>query len=71
MKKHVQQNIDDIINFTDLSQTASNHINDKKDNQLMLNNSDNKENFNNKQKITSFVEETNNDKINNHSNMKN
>lgn len=72
MKKNVQQNIEEIINFTDLLQATNSKIGDKKDNQLMLNNSgmENKdENKNNKQGISALVEETNN-KNNNETNIK-
>ena len=65
MKKNVQQNIEEIINFTDLFQATNIKINDKKDNQLILNNSGEKKQDiqNNKQIISTLVEETNyNDK---------
>ena len=67
MKKNVQQNIEEIINFTDALQATNVKINDKKDNQLILNNSrENKPDIpNNKQGISALVEEIkNNDKIN-------
>ena len=67
MKKNVQQNIEEIINFTDLFQATNIKINDKKDNQLILNNSvENKQDLqNNKQVISTLVEEIyNNDKNN-------
>ena len=67
MKKNVQQNIEEIINFTDALQATNIKINDKKDNQLILNNSkENKPDIpNNKQGISALIEETNNnDKIN-------
>ena len=72
MKKNVQQNIEEIINFTDLLQATKSKIADKKDNQLMLNSSgiENKdENKNNKQGISALVEETNNNN-NNETNIK-
>jgi hypothetical protein len=64
MKKNVQQNIEEIINFTDIFQATNSKINDKKDNTLMLNNlgSENKteiENQNDKKGISILVEETN------------
>ena len=64
MKKNVQQNIEEIINFTDIFQATNTKINDKKDNTLMLNNlgSENKteiENQNDKKGISILVEETN------------
>ena len=73
MKKNEKQNIEEIINFTDIPQGATNmKINDKKDNQIMFNNSgfDNKpENDlrNNKKRITNLVDEVSNkdDIINN------
>ena len=68
MKKNVQQNIEEIINFPD--QATNSKIVDKKDNQLMLNNSGSEikeENTNDKKVITTLVEETNihNDNNNN------
>ncbi len=66
MKKNEQQNIEEIINFTDMGQaTGILKINDKKDNQLMLNSSgtDNKSDNdikNNKGGMTGLVEEINN-----------
>ena len=68
MKKNVQQNIEEIINFPD--QATNSKIVDKKDNQLMLNNSGSEikeENTNDKKGITTLVEETNihNDNNNN------
>ena len=62
-KKNVQQNIEEIINFTDL-QATNIKINDKKDNQLILNNSgENKQEIkNNKKGISTLVEETNSNK---------
>jgi hypothetical protein len=65
MKKNVQQNIDEILNFTDLLQATNNSkITEKKDNQLMFNNSssENKQeiqNQNNKEGISQLVEESN------------
>lgn len=74
MKKNEQQNIDLIINFTDITDGK---INDKKNNQLQLNNSgaDNTqeiENQKNKEGITALVEEANsstNNSANNQSNI--
>ena len=67
MKKNVQQNIEEIINFTDVLQSTNGKISDRKDNQLILNNSgvENKpdiENDNQKEKngIAQLVEESNN-----------
>ena len=66
MKKNEQQNIEEIINFTDMGQaTGILKIYDKKDNQLMLNSSgaDNKSDNdikNNKGGMTGLVEEINN-----------
>ena len=71
LKKNVQQNIEEIINFTDILQATNSKITDKKDNQLMLNNSgsENKEdNTNDKKGITALVEETNNHDNNNNNN---
>ena len=70
MKKNVQQNIEEIINFTDLFQATNIKINDKKDNQLILNNSvENKQDLqNNKKGISALVEETNNNDKNNQEN---
>jgi hypothetical protein len=50
------------LNFTDIFQATNIKINDKKDNQLILNNfGENKQDIqNNKQGITSLVEEANN-----------
>lgn len=66
MKKSVQQNIEEIINFTDIQGTNS-KIGDKKDNQLMLNISETEskidnetENKSNKDAISNLIEETNN-----------
>ena len=72
MKKNVQQNIEEIINFTDVLQATNSKINDKKDNQLMLNNSgENKENENNnsKQGVSALIEETNNNPNNSQPNI--
>ena len=67
MKKNVQQNIEEIINFTDILQATNSKIGEKKDNQLMLNISgDNKpemNNIDNKKGITNLVEESNNNAI--------
>ncbi len=65
MKKNEQQNIEEIINFTDIQGTGMFKINDKKNNQLMLNSSgtDNKYESdlkNNKDGMTDLVEEINN-----------
>ena len=73
MKKNVQQNIEEIINFSDVLQSTNDKISDRKDNQLMLNNSgvENKqeiENDNQKGKkdgISQLVEESNNPGENN------
>jgi hypothetical protein len=74
MKKNVQQNIEEIINFSDVLQSTNDKISDRKDNQLMLNNSgvENKqeiENDNNqkgkKDGISQLVEESNNPGENN------
>ena len=64
MKKNVQQNIEEIINFTDILQGTNSKIAEK-NNQLMLNNSgiDNKQdskNENTKDGISALVEESNN-----------
>ena len=66
MKKNVQQNIEEIINFTDVLQSTNGKISDRKDNQLMLNYSgvENKPDIeNDKQKekngIAQLVEESN------------
>jgi hypothetical protein len=65
MKKNVQQNIDEILNFTDLLQATNNSkITEKKDTQLMLNNSSSEskqeiQNQNNKEGISQLVEESN------------
>ena len=68
MKKNVKQNIEEIINFTDIIQATNSKIGDKKDNQLALNNSDSEnkgDNLNNSKGISSLVEETNNNDKNN------
>ena len=76
MKKNDQQNIEEIINFTDNGQgIGKNNIIDKKDNQLMLNSSgtDNKSESDvkkNKDGMTGFVEEINNKEINNNNEQK-
>ena len=73
MKKNEQQNIDLIINFTDITDGK---INDKKNNQLQLNNSgaDNTqeiESQKNKEGITALVEEANSSTNNNANNQSN
>ena len=66
MKKNEKQNIEEIINFTDIPQGATNmKINEKKDNQITFNSSgtDNKigsDNKNNKDGIANLVDEENN-----------
>ena len=76
MKKNEQQNIEEIINFTDIGHgIGKNNIIDKKDNQLMLNSSgaDNKSESDvkkNKDGMTGFVEEINNKEINNNNEQK-
>ena len=66
MKKNEKQNIEEIINFTDIPQGATNmKINEKKDNQITFNSSgtDNKigsDNKNNKDGISNLVDEENN-----------
>ena len=65
MKKNVQQNIEEIINFSDILQATNIKISDKKDNQLILNNSGSEyktefENQNDNKGITVLVKETNN-----------
>ena len=67
MKKNVQQNIEEIINFTDIMQATNSKIGDKKDNQLMLNNSETESKIDNeaeaksnKDGISNLIEETNN-----------
>ena len=71
MKKNVQQNIEEIINFTDALQATNSKISDKKDNQLMLNNSgENKENENNNKKgVSALIEESSNNPNNSHQNI--
>ena len=63
MKKNVQQNIEEILNFTDIFQGTNSKI-EKKDNQLMLNNSgENKpdiSNIDDKKRVTSLTEESSN-----------
>jgi hypothetical protein len=74
MKKNVQQNIEEIINFSDVLQSTNDKISDRKDNQLMLNNSgvENKQEIENansqkgkKDGISQLVEESNNPGENN------
>lgn len=67
MKKNVQQNIEEIINFTDIMQGTNSKIGDKKDNQLMLNISETESKIDNdsvikenKEGISNLIEETNN-----------
>ena len=65
MKKSEQQNIEEIINFTDIQGTGMFKINDKNNNQLMLNSSGNDNKYesnlkNNKDGMTDLVEEINN-----------
>ena len=66
MKKNEKQNIEEIINFTDIPQGATNmKINEKKDNQITFNSSgtENKigsDNKNNKDGIANLVDEENN-----------
>ena len=68
MKRNERQNIEEIINFTDIPQgTTKIKINDKKDNQIAFNNSeiDNKienslSNNDNKDKISNLVNDQNN-----------
>ena len=71
MKKNVQQNIEEIINFTDALQATNSKISDKKDNQLMLNNSgENKENENNNKKgVSALIEESSNNPNNSQPNI--
>ena len=65
MKKNEQQNIEEIINFTDMPQgTGIIKINERKDNQLILNNSetDNRPDDisnNKKEGMTDLIEEIN------------
>ena len=71
MKKNEQQNIEEIINFTDIPQgIGAVKINERKDNQLILNNSetDNRQEFdakNKKEGMTDLVEEINKNEISN------
>ena len=71
MKKNEQQNIEEIINFTDIPQgIGAVKINERKDNQLILNNSetDNRQEFDSKNKkdgMTDLVEEINKNEISN------
>ena len=65
MKKSEQQNIEEIINFTDIQGTGMFKINDKNNNQLMLNSAGNDNKYesnlkNNKDGMTDLVEEINN-----------
>ena len=67
MKKNVQQNIEEIINFTDIMQATNGKIGDKKDNTLMLNNSETEskienetETKSNKDGISNLIDEANN-----------
>jgi hypothetical protein len=66
MKKNEKQNIEEIINFTDIPQGATNmKINEKKDNQITFNSSgtENKigsDNKNNKDGISNLLDEENN-----------
>ena len=64
-KKNEQQNIEEIINFTDIQGTGSLKFNERKDNQLMLNNSetDNKQE-NKREGMTDLIEEINKKEIN-------
>ena len=69
IKKNEQQNIEEIINFTDIQGAGSIKISERRDNQLMLNNSetDNKQEFdtnNKKEGITELIEEINKKEIN-------
>ena len=76
MKKNEQQNIEEIINFTDIGQgIGKNNIIDKKDNQLMLNSSgtdggSESDVKKNKDGMTGFVEEINNKEKNNNNEQK-
>jgi hypothetical protein len=74
MKKNVQQNIEEIINFTDILRATNSKIGEKKDNQLMLNNSGDikpeMNNIDNKKGITNLVEESNNNAIGEQQNIK-
>ena len=64
-KKNEQQNIEEIINFTDIQGIGSLKFNERKDNQLMLNNSetDNKQE-NKREGMTDLIEEINKKEIN-------
>ena len=69
MKKSEQQNIEEIINFTDIQGTGSLKINERKDNQLMLNNSetDNRQELDansKKEGMADLIEEINKQEIN-------
>ena len=69
IKKNEQQNIEEIINFTDIQGAGSIKISERRDNQLMLNNSetDNKQEFdtnNKKEGMTELIEEINKKEIN-------
>ena len=74
MKKNEKQNIEEIINFTDIPQGATNmKINEKKDNQIAFNNSgiENKHENDKKDGISNLVDEENNkDDINDISEQK-
>ena len=63
MRKSEKQNIEEIINFTDIPQGATNmKINEKKDNQIAFNNSgiENKHENDKKDGISNLVDEENN-----------
>ena len=74
MKKNEKQNIEEIINFTDIPQGATNmKINEKKDNQIAFNSSgiENKNESDKKDGISNLVDEENNkDDINDISDQK-
>ena len=74
MKKNEKQNIEEIINFTDIPQGATNmKINEKKDNQIAFNSSgiENKHENDKKDGISNLVDEENNkDDINDISDQK-
>ena len=74
MKKNEKQNIEEIINFTDIPQGATNmKINEKKDNQIAFNSSgiENKNENDKKDGISNLVDEENNkDDINDISDQK-
>ena len=74
MKKNEKQNIEEIINFTDIPQGATNmKINEKKDNQIAFNSSgiENKNESDKKDGISNLVDEQNNkDDINDISDQK-